>query len=78
MGAANTRAYFPNLKAKGYGVLLVDQRSGGGHYGSENRTVKARDGKTKYCAAYADMEGALSFRQNQKQWRINFRMGQFL
>lgn len=52
---------FPRLVDNGYDVLLVDQRSGGSYYGSENRTVKARGSSTKYCAAYPDLEGALRY-----------------
>lgn len=60
-GRGEYQNIIPRLKAKGYSILVVDQRSGGGHYGSENRTVKARGSKTKYCPAYADMEGALTY-----------------
>ncbi|PHR91289.1 MAG: hypothetical protein COA69_12320 [Robiginitomaculum sp.] len=51
----------PKLVAQGYNVLQVDQRSGGGSFGSQNRTVKARGKSTIYCPAYADMEGALHY-----------------
>ena len=60
-GRAEYASITPKLTAKGYNVLQVDQRSGGSSFGSENRTVKARGGKTDYCAAYSDMEGALSY-----------------
>ncbi len=60
-GRGEYSAIIPKLQAKNYNLLIVDQRSGGGHYGSENRTVKARGSKTTYCPAYADMEGALSY-----------------
>ncbi len=62
-GRAEYAAITPKLTAQGYNVLQVDQRSGGSVFGSENRTVKARGGKTDYCAAYSDMEGALSYVQ---------------
>jgi len=55
----------PKLRTRGYNLLVVDQRSGGGYYGNENRTVKARGGKTKYCAAYSDMEAALTYAQSK-------------
>ncbi|PHR57445.1 MAG: hypothetical protein COA43_12165 [Robiginitomaculum sp.] len=67
---ANGRGEYQNittkLVARGYSVLQVDQRSGGNHFGNQNRTaqnrtVKARGKATTYCPAYADMEGALSY-----------------
>ena len=60
-GLSEYKSITPKLKAKGYTVLQVDQRSGGSQFGGENRTVKARGGKTEYCEAYLDMEGALSY-----------------
>ncbi len=60
-GRGEYASIIPKLRAKGYQLLVVDQRSGGGHYGSGNRTVKARGSKTKYCAAYPDLEGALQY-----------------
>lgn len=60
-GRGEYASIIPKLTAKGYSLLVVDQRSGGGYYGSENRTVKARGGKTTYCEAYPDMEAALSY-----------------
>lgn len=48
------------LAGAGYNVLAVDQRSGGERFGSENRTVKARNGgSTGYEEAFPDLEGAL-------------------
>ena len=62
---ANGRAEYaniiPKLTTKGYSLLVVDQRSGGERFGGENRTVKARGEKTDYCAAYPDMEAALTY-----------------
>lgn len=49
------------LNSLGFRVIAWDQRSGGGLYGSENRTVAARGGSTGYCAAYPDLEAALAF-----------------
>ncbi len=59
-GRGEYKSITPKLVANGYNVLQIDQRSGGGRFGSSNRTVKSRGGKTKYCPAYADMEGALA------------------
>ncbi len=64
-GRGEYASIIPKLRAKGYNLLVVDQRSGGGYFGHENRTVKARGGKTKYCAAYPDMEAALSYAQTK-------------
>jgi len=60
----------PKLKDKGYDLLVVDQRSGGGYFGSENRTVKARGKKSSYCAAYPDMEAALAFTKTKTDGAI--------
>lgn len=60
----------PKLTDKGYSILVVDQRSGGGYFGSENRTVKARGGKTTYCEAYPDMEAALSYAKNKRGGKV--------
>ncbi len=66
---ANGRAEYaniiPKLTAKGYGLLVVDQRSGGKQFGGENRTVAARGEKTDYCSAYPDMEAALIYAQTK-------------
>lgn len=64
-GRGEYASIIPKLRTNGYNLLVVDQRSGGGYFGSENRTVKARDGKTKYCAAYPDMEAALTYAQSK-------------
>ena len=62
----------PKLVANGYAVLQVDQRSGGGHFGSLNRTVNARGGKTAYCQAYPDMEAALAYAKSQNTGKAIF------
>lgn len=60
-GRAEYESIAPRLAEKGYHLLIVDQRSGGGHFGGENRTVSARGRSTDFCAAYPDAEGALTF-----------------
>lgn len=60
-GRAEYSAIVPELATLGYNLLIVDQRSGGSHFGGTNRTVDARGGKTPYCPAYVDLEAALSF-----------------
>ena len=62
-GGAEYAAIAPQLEAKGYSVLIVDQRSGGGRFGGKNLTVKAHGKSTKFCDAYPDTEGALAFAQ---------------
>ncbi|RMF12433.1 MAG: alpha/beta fold hydrolase, partial [Alphaproteobacteria bacterium] len=50
------------LNAAGFRVVAWDQRSGGGHYGSRNRTVADLGGRaTDYCAAWPDLEAALDY-----------------
>ena len=49
------------LNGLGFRVIAWDQRSGGGLYGSANRTVAARGGGTGYCRAYPDLEAALAY-----------------
>ena len=51
----------PRLTELGYSVLAVDQRSGGGRFGSKNRTVKTLGKGTGYCEAYTDLETALDY-----------------
>ena len=62
-GGAEYAAIAPKLSAKGYSLLVVDQRSGGGKFGEENLTVKMHGKSTKFCDAYPDTEGALAFAQ---------------
>lgn len=64
-GRAEYASIIPKLRMRGYNLLVVDQRSGGAHFGGENRTVKARGNSTKYCAAYPDLEGALDYANAQ-------------
>ncbi len=57
-------AIVPRLTAAGYNVLAVDQRSGGSHYGSENRTVAGLpddDRDLGYCDAWPDLQAALRY-----------------
>lgn len=50
------------LNAAGFRVVAWDQRSGGGYYGSRNRTVADHGGRaTDYCAAWPDLEAALDY-----------------
>lgn len=58
-GSGEYGPIIPKLTAHDYNVLVVDQRSGGTHFGSNNRTVDAQGKNTKFCAAYPDMEAAL-------------------
>jgi len=52
----------PRLLAAGYNVLAVDQRNGGDQFGVMNRTVARLDDQLyEYCAAYPDLEAALSW-----------------
>ena len=60
-GGAEYAAIAAQLEAKGYSVLIVDQRSGGKKFGGENLTVKAHGKSTKYCDAYPDTEGCLLY-----------------
>ncbi len=55
----------PRLTEHDYNVLVVDQRSGGKHFGSTNRTVEALGKSTKFCPAYADMQAALHYAKAQ-------------
>ncbi len=60
-GRAEYAYHIPRLVEAGYNVLVVDQRSGGSHFGGENRTAE-RDGEDyTYCEAYPDVEAALDF-----------------
>ena len=57
-------AIVPRLVAAGYSVLAVDQRSGGSHFGSENRTVAGLpedERKQEYCAAWPDVVATVRY-----------------
>lgn len=62
---ANARAEYgaiiPRLREEGYGILAIDQRSGGDRLGGTNRTVARLPAGTEYgyCAALPDLEAAL-------------------
>lgn len=64
-GGSNGRGEYKPLQewlnAAGFRAIAWDQRSGGGRYGSVNRTVKALPAGTPdgYCDTYADLEAAL-------------------
>jgi len=67
---SNARGEYPNLVPRlmtaGYNVLAVDQRSGGSHLGSENRTVAGLPADAReqpYCASYPDLVAALRYAQ---------------
>jgi pimeloyl-ACP methyl ester carboxylesterase len=51
------------LNGAGYRAIAWDQRSGGGRFGSQNRTKAELPAKTPkgYCDAYADLEAALAY-----------------
>lgn len=58
------------LTRYGYDVYAWDARSGGDHFGSENRTVTALGESIEgYCGAYPDLEEALQYAiaQNAKK-----------
>lgn len=62
---ANARAEYgaiiPRLRDEGYGVLAIDQRSGGDRLGGTNRTLAGVPAGTEYgyCDALPDLEAAL-------------------
>lgn len=56
-------AIAPRLNAMGFDTLALDQRSGGSLFNHQNQTVQARGSSGSYGAAYADLEGALSWAQ---------------
>lgn len=60
-GRAEYAYHIPRLVEAGYNVLVVDQRSGGGLFGGENRTAERDGGEYSYCDAYPDLEAALDF-----------------
>lgn len=51
----------PRLNAAGFGVLAIDQRSGGSAFGGTNRTVAALGHSTGFDAALPDLEAALAW-----------------
>ena len=51
----------PRLNQAGFGVLAIDQRSGGGEFGGKNRTVSTRGRSASYDAALADLEAAVAW-----------------
>ncbi len=65
-GGSNTRAEYgpiiPRLLDEGFNVLTIDQRRGGQLYGQYNRTVAQFPlNEYGYCDAYPDLEGALTY-----------------
>lgn len=71
-GGSNARGEYsdliPWLNKAGFRVMAWDQRSGGGRYGSDNRTIaKLPDGKSRgYCEAYPDLQAALDYTVKNK------------
>ena len=55
----------PRLVDLGWDCLLVDQRSGGEMWGSDNKTAAQFEGKQSYLDAYQDMEAALEWAQKR-------------
>ena len=55
----------PRLNSAGFAVLAIDQRSGGGEFGGNNRTVAALGRSAPYDAALADLEAALAWGRKQ-------------
>jgi dienelactone hydrolase len=51
----------PRLNRLGFSVLAIDQRSGGGEFGGQNRTVRALGRSGPYDAALADLDAALAW-----------------
>ncbi len=49
------------LNKAGFGVLAIDQRSGGAAFGGKNRTVATLGHSTAYDAALPDLEAALAW-----------------
>lgn len=49
----------PRLNQAGFGVLTLDQRSGGNSFGGKNQTVATLGKSTGYAAALPDMQAAL-------------------
>ncbi|MEO8058586.1 MAG: alpha/beta fold hydrolase [Burkholderiales bacterium] len=61
--AGGSRAEYAPLASRlnraGFGVLAIDQRSGGGEFGGSNKTVAALGRPADYDAALPDLEAAL-------------------
>ena len=55
----------PQLAQAGYSALAIDQRSGGGMYGT-NQTAKAFGRDVRYREARPDLQAALDWAQQQK------------
>lgn len=49
------------LNSLGFRVIAWDQRSGGGEYGSENRTAAEALGDKRFCAAYPDVQAGVAY-----------------
>ncbi|MGY8905176.1 MAG: alpha/beta hydrolase [Burkholderiales bacterium] len=55
----------PRLNQAGFGVLTIDQRSGGSSFGGKNQTVAALGKSGNYDAALPDMQAALAWAKTQ-------------
>ncbi len=55
----------PQFNQGGYDCLAIDQRSGGKMFGRENRTSATAKGSTDYLAAYADLQGAVTWAERE-------------
>jgi dienelactone hydrolase len=60
----------PRIASLGWDCLKVDQRAGGDMWGHDNLTRKQFTGETHYWDAYADMEAALAWAEDQGYKRI--------
>lgn len=60
----------PRVAKLGYDCVTIDQRSGGDMWGAKNRTAARYAGANDFQAAYADLEGALTWAQGQKYKKI--------
>jgi len=74
----------PRLVAAGFNVLAVDQRSGGSHFGSENRTIAGLpedERKQGFCAAWPDLVATVrhavdaGFRGKRFVWGSSYSAG---
>ncbi len=66
---ANGRSEYANtaplFRENGYSTLVVDLRSGGETFGSNNRTVDARGESSGYCEAMPDVMASLNYATEQ-------------
>ena len=71
-GGSNARGEYrghivPELLAKGFNIMTIDQRRGGERLGGSNRTMSGLgDTEYGYCDAYPDLEAALAYASELK------------